>query len=174
MNAESSNFEELYSRNADIVYRICFLRLKSAEDAEDAAQNIFLRYLKKPREFSDNEHEKAWFITSARNYCKDFFRFGGRLRRVDMESLPEQACEPAAEESELLEKLMSLPEKYREILYLYYYEDYPAKEIANLLGRNESTVRTQLSKGRERLKKLLQNERKGYYGYKQEKHSGGV
>jgi len=91
-----------------------------------------------------------------------------------MESLPEQACEPAAEESELLEKLMSLPEKYREILYLYYYEDYPAKEIAELFGRNESTVRTQLSKGRERLKKLLQNERKGYYGYKQEKHSGGV
>lgn len=59
MNAENSNFEELYSRNADIVYRICFLRLKSAEDAEDAVQNIFLRYLKKPREFSDNEHEKA-------------------------------------------------------------------------------------------------------------------
>lgn len=159
MNAENRELEELYSRNADMVYRICFMRLKSAEEAEDAVQNIFLRYLKKPKEFSDSEHEKAWFITAARNYCKDVFKFCGRLRRVDMESLPEQADtagSPESEESELFEKLMSLPEKYREILYLYYYEDYPAKEIAKLLGRNESTVRTQLSKGRERLKKLIQ------------------
>lgn len=158
MNAENRELEELYSRNADMVYRICFMRLKSAEDAEDAVQNIFLRYLKKPKKFSDSEHEKAWFITAARNYCKDVFKFCGRLRRVDMESLPEQAetvGNPENEESELFEKLMSLPEKYREILYLYYYEDYPTKEIAKLLGRNESTVRTQLSKGRERLKKLL-------------------
>ncbi|MBD5139425.1 MAG: sigma-70 family RNA polymerase sigma factor [Ruminococcus sp.] len=142
-----------------MVYRICFMRLKSAEEAEDAVQDIFLRYLKKPKEFSDSEHEKAWFITAARNYCKDVFKFCGRHRRVDMESLPEQAemaGSPENEESELFEKLMSLPEKYREILYLYYYEDYPTKEIAKLLGRNESTVRTQLSKGRERLKKLLQ------------------
>lgn len=159
MNAENRELEELYSRNADMVYRICFMRLKSVEEAEDAVQNIFLRYLKKPKEFSDSEHEKAWFITAARNYCKDVFKFCGRLRRVDMESLPEQAetaGSPESEESELFEKLMSLPEKYREILYLYYYEDYPTKEIAKLLGRNESTVRTQLSKGRERLKKLLQ------------------
>ena len=158
MNADNRELEELYSRNADMVYRICFMRLKSAEEAEDAVQNIFLRYLKKPKEFSDSEHEKAWFITAARNYCKDVFKFCGRLRRVDMESLPEQAetaGSPENEESELFEKLMSLPEKYREILYLYYYEDYPTKEIAKLLGRNESTVRTQLSKGRERLKKLL-------------------
>ena len=159
MNAENRELEELYSRNADMVYRICFLRLRSAEEAEDAVQNIFLRYLKKPREFSDSEHEKAWFITAARNYCKDVFKFGGRFRRVELESLPEQADtagSPESGESELSEKLMSLPEKYREILYLYYYEDYPTKEIAKLLGRNESTVRTQLSKGRERLKKLLQ------------------
>lgn len=158
MNAENRELEELYSRNADMVYRICFMRLKSAEEAEDAVQNIFLRYLKKPKEFSDSGHEKAWFITAARNYCKDVFKFRDRLRRVDMESLPEQAetaGSPENEESELFEKLMSLPEKYREILYLYYYEDYPTKEIAKLLGRNESTVRTQLSKGRERLKKLL-------------------
>lgn len=174
MKAEDREFEELYGRNADTVYRICFLRLKSAEEAEDAVQDIFLRYLKKPKEFSDTEHEKAWFITAARNYCNDVFKLGGRLRRVDMESIPERACEPVTEESEMSEKLMSLPEKYREILYLYYYEDCPTKEIAKLLGRNESTVRTQLSKGRELLKKNLQNERKGYYGYKREKHSGGV
>lgn len=155
MNAENREFEELYRRNADTVYRICFLRLRSAEEAEDAVQNIFLRYLKKPKEFSDSGHEKAWFITAAQNYCKDVFKFGGRFRRVELESLPEQASEPEREESELLEKLMSLPEKYREILYLYYYEEYSAKELARLLRRNESTVRTQLSKGRERLKRLL-------------------
>ncbi|MDE7278441.1 MAG: hypothetical protein K2N26_01790, partial [Oscillospiraceae bacterium] len=67
----------------DTVYRICFLRLKSAEEAEDAVQNIFLRYLKKPKEFSDSCHEKAWFITAAPNYCKDVFRCGGRLRQVE-------------------------------------------------------------------------------------------
>lgn len=76
MNAENREFEELYRRNADMVYRICFLRLKSAEEAEDAVQNIFLRYLKKPKEFSDCEHEKAWFITAAQNYCKDVFKLG--------------------------------------------------------------------------------------------------
>lgn len=156
MNAENCEFEELYRRNADMVYRICFLRLKSAEEAEDAVQNIFLRYLKKPKEFSDCEHEKAWFITASQNYCKDVFKFGGRLRRVELESLPDRAYEPESGESELFEKLMSLPEKYREVLYLYYYENYSAKETAGLLRRNESTVRTQLSKGRERLKKLLE------------------
>lgn len=151
-------FHEIYCRNADRIYRICLMQLKSVSDAEDAVQSVFLKYLKKPVEFSDINHEKAWFIVAAQNYCRDVLKCWWRSRRTDLEKLPEAVYSENESDNDIFEQLLSLPAKYKEVLYLYYYEEYSVKEISELLGRNESTIRTQLSKGRKKLKAELGKE----------------
>lgn len=144
---------EMYQRNVDMVYRICYMYLKNTVDAEDAVQSVFLKLLKSHMTFNDYEHEKAWLIITAKNYCKDIFKSWWKRQRVDFDSLPEIATqEEDTQTGEVLAKLLALPEKYRIVLHLHYFEDYSVKEISELLGSRESTIRTQLLRGRERLK----------------------
>ena len=148
-------FLELYERNVKRIYRICLMHLKSVEEAEDAVQTVFLKYLKSKKVFRDTEYEKAWFIVTAQNYCRDVFRLlWWRFRPISIDELLETANieDNKDDYAELMEALLKLPRKYREVLYLFYFEGYSVKEISALLSRNESTIRTQLSKGRERLK----------------------
>ncbi|GMK41215.1 hypothetical protein PCCS19_42710 [Paenibacillus sp. CCS19] len=140
---------EVYQRNVDRVYRICFMYLKNRTDAEDAVQSVFLKLFKSDIGFRDFEHEKAWLIVTARNHCKDQLKSWWRTRQVDLAVLPEGIWHDDREGSgAVLEKLLSLPAKYRIILYLYYYEDYSVRELSSMLGRKESTIQTQLAKGR--------------------------
>jgi len=151
-------FAALYARNVKRIYRICYLHLRSVQDAEDAVQTVFLKYWKADKVFRDEEHEKAWFIVAAQNHCRDVCRlFCRRFRLVDPAAIPERSAEDA-DYTELTEALLGLPRLYKDVLYLHYYEGYTTKEIAAMLKRNESTVRTQLSKGRERLKAKLEEE----------------
>lgn len=150
----------MYEQNAGHVYRLCFLYLKNAADAEDAVQNVFLKYWNCRRTFKDEEHKKAWLLLTAKNHCKDVLRGWWRSRRSDPEEIPEPAA-PQGESRELWGLLTALPDPYKVVLYLYYYMGYPAKEIARMLRRNESTVRTQLAKGRERLKLNLGGDQDG-------------
>ncbi len=149
--------EEIYARNIARVYRICYLRLHSAADAEDAAQNVFLRWLRKPAVFRNEEHEKAYFIVCAQNEAKNAAKNYWRTHRTSMEEIPEPSVpDSTAENMALAEQLFTLPPPYRETLYLYYYEGYSTREIARLTGRRESTVRSHLARGRERLKVNLE------------------
>jgi RNA polymerase sigma-70 factor (ECF subfamily) len=144
---------ELYRRNVSRVYRLCYIYLKNAVDAEDALQSVFLKFLQASISFNDEEHEKAWFITTSRNYCKDILKSWWKRQRVDLESLPEIILQDEENlEKEIIIKLMSLPEKYKTVLHLYYIEGYSVKEIAELLGSNESTIRSRMQRGREKLK----------------------
>jgi RNA polymerase sigma-70 factor (ECF subfamily) len=145
-------FLELYERNIKRIYQICFMHLKNQADAEDAVQTVFLKYLKSEKKFIDDEHEKAWFIKVAQNHCRDVLRYWWRSHQVDIENIPEIQAFETCESALLLEKLLELPRKYKDILFMYYFEGYSVKEISKHLHRNESTIRTQLSKGRERLK----------------------
>lgn len=146
-------FKELYERNIDTVYRIAYIILRNPSDTDDAVQGIFLKFLNSNKRFNDIEHEKAWFIVITRNYCRDILRSSWRSRRVDLETLPDIAHWDSKEESsEVLEKLLLLPEKYKTVLYLYYFEGYSVKQISEALEVKESTVQTQLSRGRKRLK----------------------
>ena len=154
------DFHAVYERNIGRVYRVCYLRLGHREDAEDAAQNVFARWLRtggKP--FASDEHEKAYFLRAACNESANMRRSLWRRNRVDYDDLPVSvtAVEDAAPE-DTGELLRGLPQRYRDVLYLYYYEGLSAAEVAKALGRNESTVRTQLQKGRERLRHLLNEE----------------
>lgn len=146
--------QEIYERQGSRVYRIAMLYLKNVSDAEDIVQNIFVKYMERPVEFADGEHEKAWFITAARNECRDVLRNFWR-RRVDLGA----AAEPAAAAdgaADLLPYLMELPAKYREVLYLHYYEGYSLRELSVILGRKESTLQTQAANGRKKLRRMLE------------------
>ena len=147
------DFKELYDRNLDTVYRLCYISLRNSDDVEDAVQSIFLKFLKSNKTFKDHGHEKAWFIVTTRNYCRDILRSWWKSQRIDLDALPELTYWDNIEHSrEVLTKLLKLPEKYKTVLYLYYFEEYSIKEISNLLKRKESTIQTQLSRGRDLLK----------------------
>jgi RNA polymerase sigma factor (sigma-70 family) len=148
-----SEFAEIYQRNIDMVYRLCFILLKNTTDSDDAVQSIFLKLFKYNNAFHDRDHEKAWLIVTTKNTCKDVLKSWWRSRWVDVDVLPEKTYwDNNEQQRDILEKLLRLPEKYRTVLYLYYVEDYSVKEISKLLDRKESTLQTQLSKGRTRLK----------------------
>lgn len=144
----------LYEQYYTMVYRLSLLLLKNTQDAEDAVQTIFLKVMEKQPVFTDEQHTRAWLLTVTRNYCRDVQRSFWNKKRTHLEQLPEQAVTPFdKQESLLFEIFQTLPKKQREVVYLYYFEDYSIKEIAKLLERNESTVQSQLFAARKRMKK---------------------
>ena len=161
----SSNFDyeeyflQVYERNVNRVYSIAILFLKNRHDAEDVVQTVFLRFYNSLKAFNDLEHEKAWFIFSAKNASKDILKSFWRSKIVDIENIVDNSYLDRDDNINLFESLLALPNKYKVILYLYYYEGFSVNEISALIGRNQSTIRTQLSKGR----KLLKLDMGGYY-----------
>ena len=154
LNTNPSECQTLYEQYYTMVYRLSLLLLKNTQDAEDAAQTIFLKVIEKQPVFADEEHTRAWLLTVTRNYCRDVQRSFWHKKRTDMEHLPEPSVEPFdRQESLLFEIFQTLPKKQREVVYLYYFEDYSIREIAKLLDRNESTVQSQLFAARKRMKK---------------------
>lgn len=162
--SEDTRFHEVYRRNISRVYRLCYIRLGHREDAEDASQNVFLRWMKHPCIFASEEHEKAYFLRAAANECTNVRKSFWRQNRCDTDSVPDALLsvseEEAFEDSAVLDGARSLldqlPMRYREVLYLYYCEELPTKTIARLLSRRESTVRTQLQTGRGLLRQSLE------------------
>lgn len=132
------------------VYRLAYSYLKNSADADDAFQEVFLRYFQRSKPFNGSEHEKAWLLTVTGNVCKSMLR-SGWFRKT--QALTEK--EPVSEDSydELLDAILRLPATYSSVLHLYYYEDYPVKTVANILGVRESAVQTRLQRGRDMLKK---------------------
>lgn len=140
----------------DMVKRICFLHLKNEFDTEDIFQNVFIKYLLYDEKFENSEHEKAWFARVTINLCKDFLKSAFRKNTVSMEYLSENT--PAAqdeEKREVLQAVLSLPDKYKNAVYLHYFEGYTAAEIGKIIGKKENSVYTLLSRAREKLKIVL-------------------
>lgn len=158
--ASMAEFRELYDRQINRVYRLALLLLGSVADAEDVAQTVFLKIWEKNPKFRDADHETAWVLTTTRNQCRDLQKSYYRKKRASLEDAPEKAVSFASNaDNEIWQALQSLPKKYRVVLYLYYYEGYPVKELSVLLGRRESTLQTRLATGRKLLKESLSNTR---------------
>ena len=153
--AQAQRIVALY---ADMILRISYQYLKQTMDAEDICQTVFLKYLTAQPHFDSPEHEKAWIIRTTINACKDHVRSAYFRRTVSLEEAASVAA-PVVPETTLLPALLSLPEKYRISIYLYYYEDYTGKEIAAILGKSEAAVSQYLSRGRQKLRKVLSEER---------------
>lgn len=139
---------------ADTVRRICLVQLKNQADTEDIFQTVFLRYLLHAPAFETPEHEKAWIIRVTLNACKDLRRALFRRRTVPLEEAV-QLPATATRDRQVLEAVLSLPEKYRQVVYLHYYEGYTAAEMGQLLGKNVNTVYTLLNRARGLLREEL-------------------
>lgn len=143
---------------ADMVRRICFVHLKSEHDTEDVFQNVFLKYMLHKGSFENGEHEKAWFVRVTINACTDWLRSLARRRCLPLETALEESQAADEASQEVLETVLQLPENYRRVIYLFYYEGYSAIEIAGILGKKENTVYTWLSRAREILREKLGGE----------------
>lgn len=140
---------------ADMVRRICFVHLKNRDDTEDVFQNVFLKYMLYEGSFESGEHEKAWFVRVTINSCRDVLRYFSRRKWVPLDVIAEEgeALDDTAEG--ILEVVLNLPEKYRSVIYLYYYEGYSATEIAGILRRKENTIYTWLARAKALLREKL-------------------
>ena len=145
-------------RYGNTVRRLCMTYLKNYHDTEDIFQTVFLKYVLSSVIFESAEHEKAWFIRVTINACKDLLKNFFRSKTVSLDEAMEQAIDFPAEEVELLEAVLSLPAKYREVIYLHYYEGYSAVEISSILGKNANTIYTHLARARALLRNKLGGE----------------
>ncbi len=153
MNAEAfSGYVEKY---ADTVYRVAFHSCKNRTDAEDIAQNVFLKLYREPKPFESEEHVRRWLIRVAVNESKKLVCSAWFRKTVPLEEYAGTLDFEAPEESELFLAVMALPKKYRVPVYLFYYEDYPVKDVAALCGLKESTVQTRLQRARAKLKETI-------------------
>lgn len=148
-------------RYGDMVRRLCLVHLKNPADTEDIFQNVFLKYVLSPVVFESPEHEKAWLIRVTINACRDLVKSFFRSRTVPLEELLDQPAPLLEEHREVLEAVLALPPKYRDAVYLHYYEGYTAAEIGKLLGKNTNTVYTLLTRARDQLRKTLGGDRDG-------------
>lgn len=147
--------ETVISLYSDMVYRLAFARAGNSTDADEIYQEVFFRYLKKKPVFKEEEHRKAWLLRVTVN-CSA--KLCGSYWRKKVVTLTEDFHFETKEDTDLYNELQTLPEIYREVIHLFYYEDIPVDEIARLLGRKNSTVRTQLTRGRRLLKNLLEED----------------
>ena len=155
---DDKNAKRLVEEYSDMILRIAVMYLRQTDDAEDICQEIFLKLLTGDMKFADHEHERAWVIRAAINACKDrkklaFYRYWAA------DEVPEQAVDESGyDDSGLLDEVKRLPKWQRLSLYLYYYEGYATAEIGELLGRSKVSVQKDLSRGRQRLKSILESD----------------
>lgn len=152
----------LVERYSDMILRLSLNYLKSRQEAEDVCQNVFLKYISANIVFQSEEHEKAWMIRTAINACKDILKSAYHKRMVVTEEVRNCAAQDEDAFWEVREAVFALPVKYRIVIYLYYFEGYSTKEIAEMLGKTQNAVSLGLSRGRRKLREMLENNEKGW------------
>lgn len=169
MHKEDS-LEEVVRRNSDMVYRLTYSLVRNRTDADDIYQEVFMRYFRKQPKFDSSEHEKAWMIRVTVNCCKNYWKSPWVKHRaafheaivMQNKDLPGENRTAAASDSVtsdqdelLIETVRQLPEKYRVVIHLFYYEEMSVEEIGKVTGTKASTVRTQLTRARKMLRERL-------------------
>lgn len=151
-----------FNRFGDTVLRTAFAMTGIYQEAEDITQEVFLSLHSKPQDFESDEHMKAWLIRSAINRCKNLRKSARMVRNSPLDEVLENtlSCEFTPRDNEIREMISGLPKKYSSVIFLYYFEEYNIREIAEILGKNENTVSSLLQRGRKKLKTEL--EREGY------------
>jgi len=135
------------------------MHLKNRSDVEDVFQEVFLRYALHAAPFESDSHEKAWLIRVSVNACKDLLKSFWRRRVSSLEDTDTTHIAVSGEHSEVLDAVLRLkPPKYRDVIYLHYYEGYKASEIAAILRQKENTIYTWLDRARKQLKSFLGGE----------------
>ncbi|MBE7046906.1 MAG: RNA polymerase sigma factor [Ruminococcaceae bacterium] len=154
---DDNEINRIYEKYVDTIYRVCYMLLKSEHEAEDVCQNVFIKLINSDKQFESDEHIKAWLILCAKNESKNLLKHWWRSKKVSVESIAEISVEDKYNDDETLKLVLSLPDRFKIPVYLYYYEGYSTDEIATILKINPSTVRGQLKTGREKLKVMLKD-----------------
>ncbi len=152
MKPSAQSLAEAYGRN---LYTVAFNVCGNPQDAEDVVQDTFMEYLTQKKDFESQEHVRAWLIRVTINKAKNKTRVFFRKHTIPLEEYMASAEFPSDEASELFEAVMKLPEKYRIVIHLFYYEDYSVKEIGEILKLSPGNVKVRLSRGRETLRSIL-------------------
>lgn len=148
--------DDMVARYGNMVYRLAFARMQNRHDADDIFQEVFLRYVRRAPQFDNAEHEKAWFLRTTINCCKNVWASAWRRKTIALEEAAEQPMVYENEDVQMLaDALGQLAPKYRVAVHLYYYEGLTAEEIGRLQNIPAGTVRMQLSRARTMLKALL-------------------
>lgn len=145
---------KIYARHIKTIYRVCFAYMKNSADTEDAVQDTFLKMIKYQVAFESEEHEKAWLIRTATNVCKDILKAWWR-KRENIEDYTQLYGTNGIEVDDIFKVVMGLSDKYKTVIYLYYYEGYTSVEIAEILHKPQSTIRNYLHEARNILRKEL-------------------
>ncbi len=144
---------EIIEKYSDMVYRIAITRCGTVENAEDVFQDVFMKYSENNPKFENSEHEKAWFIRVTINLTKNLKTSSWNKKVI---TLDESIVFEKKEESDVFSIVCELPQNYRTVIYLLYYEGYKVKEISDLMKKSEGTIKTWLFRAREILKEKLE------------------
>lgn len=147
--------EMLIEKYKNNIYAVAFNICKNKYDAEDVVQDTFIQYLSHKKDFQSEQHIRAWIIRVAINKAKNKNNLFFRRNSLPLEDYMETLTFESDESHELFEAVMKLPEKYRIVIHLFYYEDYSVQEIADILKITQSNVKVRLSRGRLSLRKTL-------------------
>ena len=151
---------DILQKYSSMVRRICFMYLHHKTDIEDVFQDVFLKLLLKENTFESDEHIKAWLcritINQCKDHCKNFWQ--KKVSSIDEIVVPFED----KMENELMQVILSLPQKYKDVIYLFYYEDYSVPQMAKLLNQKENTIYSNLSRARKLLKQMLGGTRYDY------------
>lgn len=145
--------EKMIEKYSDMVYRLALTRTKSKENSEDVYQEVFLRLYKKLPIFESEEHEKAWLIKVTINCSKNLLNSSFLKHSA---AIKEEIVFETKERHDIYYAVQELPLKYRTIIHLYYYENYKISEISKILNINENTIKSRLSRAREKLKEKIE------------------
>lgn len=156
-NETERQAQRLVDTYSDMILRLSYTYLKSTHDAEDICQSVLVKLIVSHRTFESPEHERAWIVRVTANACKDLLRSGHRKKTIALDSA-ERVCAPEPPDSSVLDAVMALPSKYREAIYLHYFEGYAVRDIAVITGRSEDAVNAHLSRGRKKLRLTMKGE----------------
>ena len=156
----TGDVEKVLRIHGNLLFRTSLIFLGNAQDAEDVVQETMISYMQKAPVFESEEHEKAWLLTVLTNKCRDLQRLRMRHPVTGIEELKEfiGGEEEGVKDSGVLDALMTLPEKFRMVLVLYYVEGYRTEEIAKIIGKSTSAVKMRLQKGRKLLEDVYRRE----------------
>ena len=170
---DDARLDALITRYSDMVYRLAVLRCHTKEDAEDVYQEVFIKLVRYAAKLEDEEHVKAWLIRVTINQCNSLYTSSWKQRNRSLDELHEQGAEPAAEDEGLmaisedngiLDAVRALKPAYRDVIYLFYYEDMSIRSISAALHTTETNVKVRLNRARNKLKEILEKKGAGPYG----------
>lgn len=159
MEVTKDYISDLLDKYGDMVLRIAYTYLKNRADAEDIVQDVFLRIIDKKPSFNDENHEKSWLIRATINMCKNKVNLFWNKNKCSIDDVQEFAVSDKYNtDTSVFQAVMELGEKYRVVVYMYYYEGYSTPEIAKVIGKSETTIRSLLHRARNKLKDMLKED----------------